>query len=65
MRDARFIEHVSRTAASVVVELTIQDVPRSYDDHLVVVGDAKTAVWAPRIVIGVRGGRAYERGVYH
>ena len=42
MRDTWFIEQVSWTAASVVVEqylLTIQDVSRGYDDYLVITGD--------------------------
>jgi hypothetical protein len=50
VRDTGFIEQVSWTAASVVVQkdlLTIMDVPRSYDDYLVVVADAKAAVWTP------------------
>ena len=66
MSDTRFIEQVSRAAASVIIQQDLFSVHyilgRDYD-YLVVPGDAEAAVRAPGVVVGMRSGRAYECGI--
>jgi hypothetical protein len=57
--DARFIEQVSRAAASVIVQQDLISVHyilgRDYD-HLIVSGDAEAAVRVSGVVVGMRSG---------